>query len=85
VARSVGRTDGRRGSPNAPEITTGLHRQVSPCEEPAGISHPQLFLVWLQDRHGENALAYRYYPLPRESKERVTVKFLGTQSPLIGA
>jgi hypothetical protein len=22
VARSVGRTDGRRGSPNAPEITT---------------------------------------------------------------
>jgi hypothetical protein len=29
VARSVGRTDGRRGSQNAPEITTGLHRQVS--------------------------------------------------------
>jgi hypothetical protein len=32
-----------------------------PCEEPAGISDPQLFLVWLQDRQGENALAYRYF------------------------
>jgi hypothetical protein len=30
-------------------------------EELAGISDPQLFLVWLQDRHGENALAYRYF------------------------
>ena len=29
MARSVGRTDGRRGGPNAPEMTTGLHRQVS--------------------------------------------------------
>jgi hypothetical protein len=29
VARSVGRTDGPRGSPNAPEMTAGLHRHVS--------------------------------------------------------
>jgi hypothetical protein len=29
MARSVGRTDGRRGSPKALGMTSGLHRRVS--------------------------------------------------------
>jgi hypothetical protein len=45
----------------APAFAVTLPEVRFPCEEPAGIADPQLSLVRLQDRHGENALAYRYF------------------------
>jgi hypothetical protein len=50
MARSVGRTDGRTGSPTTPEMTSGVHRQVSAPGCGLGWQPVRARINWLDKR-----------------------------------
>jgi hypothetical protein len=69
VARSVGRTDGRRGSPIAPEMTTGLPRWAVRLRRSSGRLARTLLEILLLQR-GDPDGPVRTRPVPRPGGTR---------------